>query len=313
MPPTAKFDSAAFPPDLLNQFEQPQQADCVIYAAADVERVRGCVLDPIGHAQERFDEIFDEKEIADLHAITKDPDGAALIRTDQKMRNPALIFGAVLVRTVNAAHSEHGGGEAETARVVEHVLIRRTFGAAVRTAEIEGTPLADSMLEHFSCFGRIAAAVDAKIDVGQRTVHFVCRCEQDDRGIPDLPDGLEKFQSSVRVHIEVMTRVHQAVCHGNLRRKMKYSKRVADSLLDGRAIADVRLLETHARAMFRNQPGKIRFRTVAREIVENQHSMAVGEQAIRQIRSDEARAAGNQDAVSAGASRKQRRGAVACR
>jgi hypothetical protein len=65
------------------------------------------------------------------------------------MRHPALVFGAVLVRTIDAAHPKHASRNAEGARIFQHVLIRRAFRATIRAAEIQRTVLGNTKLRQF--------------------------------------------------------------------------------------------------------------------------------------------------------------------
>ena len=61
---------------------------------------------PLGEHQ-CADEIVYEKHIAHLLAVAIDRDRPALHRADQEMCDPALVLGAVLMRTVDAAHAKH--------------------------------------------------------------------------------------------------------------------------------------------------------------------------------------------------------------
>ena len=55
------------------------------------------------------------------------------------MRNPTLVFIAHLMGAVDAAHSEDHRREPIGARIIDDVLIRRAFRAAIGAVQIERT------------------------------------------------------------------------------------------------------------------------------------------------------------------------------
>ncbi len=54
-----------------------------------------------------------------------------------EVRDPTLVFGAVLMGAVDAALPEDDRVHVEAARVVPHVLIGRAFAAAVRAVKVD--------------------------------------------------------------------------------------------------------------------------------------------------------------------------------
>ncbi len=49
--------------------------------------------------------------------------GAPFKRADEEVRDPALILGAELARTVDATHPQHRRRDAEELRVIQHILV----------------------------------------------------------------------------------------------------------------------------------------------------------------------------------------------
>ncbi len=91
------------------------------------------------------------------------------------MRDPTLILVAVLVRSVDAAHPHDERSQSEAARVIEHVLIRGAFRAAVRAMKIQRSRLCDAVCAHALIAGYIAAGHLDDVDVRQTAVNFVRR------------------------------------------------------------------------------------------------------------------------------------------
>lgn len=73
----------------------------------------------------------------------RDRDRHVLQGLDQKMRYPPLILGSVLMRAVDAAHSEHSRTDGEAARIVEDILVGSALRAAIRAVEAERPHLVD--------------------------------------------------------------------------------------------------------------------------------------------------------------------------
>ena len=64
--------------------------------------------------------------------------GSPCERPDQEMGDPALVFGAELVRPIDAAHAEHRRRQAEGAGIVEHILVGGALGAAIGAVKSSG-------------------------------------------------------------------------------------------------------------------------------------------------------------------------------
>src|ERR1044072_4837214 len=99
------------------------------------------------------------------------------------MRDPALVFVAVLVRAVNAAHAKHERGQSIGASVVSHVLIGRAFRAAIRTMEIERAAFVDASLADSVIEWRIASRLSGELQIGEIAVDFVRGCKNERRRI----------------------------------------------------------------------------------------------------------------------------------
>src|SRR5207237_8605849 len=106
-------------------------------AAAEVE---GAAVNPVDVLQ-RGDvgvyRITDVEDVAHLPAVTVNGDWFVLERADQEVGDPALVLGAHLPLPVDAAHPEYCRRDAETARIIEHVLVGGAFRAAIRRVEVE--------------------------------------------------------------------------------------------------------------------------------------------------------------------------------
>src|SRR5437763_9384648 len=70
-------------------------------------------------------------------AVAIQGDRPAFQCADEEVCDPALIFGAELMRPVDAAHSEDHGRQPKGSRVVEDVLVGSTFGTSIRAVKIE--------------------------------------------------------------------------------------------------------------------------------------------------------------------------------
>src|SRR5690606_794144 len=116
--------------DQVNQFHQAQGP---FRPATDVERLAADRIHLLHRAPESFDQIVDKKRVADLSAISVEGDRLLLERPQNKMREPALVFVSELMNPINAAHPEDGRADSKRIGVVQDVLIRGSFRAAIRT------------------------------------------------------------------------------------------------------------------------------------------------------------------------------------
>ena len=79
---------------------------------------------------------FDPEEVADLFAVAIDRDLLVSHGGDGHPSNPALIFHSKLAGAIDAALSEHDGGNVIDSTVIPDILISCALGASVRTVEI---------------------------------------------------------------------------------------------------------------------------------------------------------------------------------
>jgi hypothetical protein len=81
---------------------------------------------------------------------------------------------------------------------------------------------------------------------------------------------------------------------------MKHGMGVVDCAADCVAVAHVRDDDLQALAVHGPQPGEVLLDAGPRQVVEDPHLVATGEQPVRHVRADEAGAAGDQDPVAGG-------------
>ena len=143
------------------------------------------------------------------------------MRANQEMRHPALVLSAHLVQAVDAAHAEHHRGQAEGARVIEHILIGGALRAAVGAVKIERPLLADAGAQR-GIERLIARAVLLQRQIGKPAVDLVGGSEEQRRRIVQRADLLQQIQRAADVHFEIVERIGQAGGHRHLRREMKH-------------------------------------------------------------------------------------------
>src|SRR4051794_9926793 len=110
------------------------------------------------------------------------------------MREPALIFGAELPRTIDAAHAKHDSLQTEHPGVITDILVGCTLGAAIGTIEIERRRLSNALRPAF--VDRLVAELLAHQTIGRHrhAVDLVGGCKDDrSRGIVTA-DRLPKRQ-----------------------------------------------------------------------------------------------------------------------
>src|SRR5207248_5073899 len=131
----AELDVA--PGHCANFLEQLEQTDRIGRSAAEIEYAPVDPVDVLQGAHIGIHRVADIEDVAHLLAVAVDGDRLALERSDEEMRDPALILGPHLPLSVDAAHPEHDRRNAEAAAVIEDILVSRAFGAAVGRMKIE--------------------------------------------------------------------------------------------------------------------------------------------------------------------------------
>src|SRR4051794_35613812 len=89
---------------VLDKVEQLKKADRVPRSATDVESLTGEPVGVVHRRQHRIDEVLDVQDVPNLLAVAIDRKRMLLRGTDEKVRYPALVFGAELMRTVDTTH-----------------------------------------------------------------------------------------------------------------------------------------------------------------------------------------------------------------
>lgn len=136
----------------LEQVEELEQGHAVLDTTADVEGLAAGLLDVFEGCDVASYGVGNVEEVADLLAVAGDGEGLAhgvglgLQRLAAEPANPALIEGGELAAAVDGGVAEDDRVEAETAGVVEHVLIGGALGAAVRGVELDGGGLVDAAM-----------------------------------------------------------------------------------------------------------------------------------------------------------------------
>src|SRR3954466_3957475 len=75
--------------------------------------------------------------VSHLQSVAVNDNRLAVQHPQQEMRDPALVLGAELTWSVDAAHPQHRRSQAEHARVVGHILIGGALRAAIRAVKVE--------------------------------------------------------------------------------------------------------------------------------------------------------------------------------
>jgi hypothetical protein len=134
---------------------------------------------------------------------------------NQEVRNPALIFGAKLPRTVNATHSEHRGGQAIGPCILQHVLVRRTLGTSIGTLKIELLRLVDAMLGDPKMVRHVPCADLHRPDARQLSIYLIGRQMKQGRRSRHGAKHLQQGQRAAYVYRKVEHRIDQAggYCH----------------------------------------------------------------------------------------------------
>src|SRR5438067_395823 len=145
-PPAVKFHRNFTPGKFLHEFpELRPNRDGVRRSAADIKYFPCRPVDSLGCQAERPHKIIHEQHVSDLLAIAVDRDRSSGQHRDYEVRQPTLILGPKLARAINAAHPEDDGWQVINSSIVPHVLIRRSFRAAVGRMKIERLCLRDTV------------------------------------------------------------------------------------------------------------------------------------------------------------------------
>jgi hypothetical protein len=217
------------------------------------------------------------------------------------VRHPALVLGAHLPGSVDAAHPQHAGGQVEAAGVVQDVLVRRALGAAVRGVEIQPPALVHAVEADRRVAGQVAVVDDLQRHVGQVAIDLVGAGEDQRRAAALAAKGFQHVDRAADVDLEVGDRIGQAGGHRHLGGQVEYGHGVADGAVHGLGVANVADLGADPAGMARLQPGQVAIDARPGQGVEDDDVMAVGGQAIGQVGADEPGAAGDQDGTRCGA------------
>src|SRR5439155_24583404 len=154
--------------------------------------------------------------------------------------------------------------------------------------EVERFRLVEAMPTH-SWVDRLPA-VDGALDgeVGQAAVDLVRRREQERGRSRQPPKLVDQPNRRLQVDLEVLDRVDQARRDRDLRREVEDAGRVGDGLAELEPVANVGDLDGEPFAVARAQPAQILLDARSREVVVDEHALAAGEQALGDVRADEA-------------------------
>src|SRR3954464_9344578 len=155
------------------------------------------------------------------------------------MCNPALILGPHLPFAIDAAHPKHCRGQPKAARIVEHILIRGTFRAAVRRVEIERPLLADAIRSNAGVGWQVALVGRSELQVSQVAVDLVGGGEDHRWRYLGATYGFQHIEGAANVDLMVQSRIGEAGSDGHLRRHVKYRAGVAHHLSNQCGVAHV--------------------------------------------------------------------------
>src|SRR4051812_43197340 len=153
--------------------EQLAETDRIGGAAPEIEGAPGDTVDPLPRAEIGLDGVGDVEHVADLVTVAVERDRLAFERADQEVRDPALTLGAHLAMAVDAAHPQHGGGDAEAARVIEDILVGRPLRTAIRRVEVERPILSYSVCADRRVGGDIGLSLSDEFEIGEVAVDLV--------------------------------------------------------------------------------------------------------------------------------------------
>src|SRR3954451_4445487 len=115
------------------------------------------------------------------------------------MREPALILSAELPWSVDTAHAQHDGAQAEYPCVVVHILVGRPFRATVRAVEIQRGRFADAMRQPLHHWTVAAGAASDLAATSQPTVDLVGRRKDQRRQWIFMTQTFEQVERPKRV------------------------------------------------------------------------------------------------------------------
>ena len=77
------------------------------------------------------------QDVTHLQPISINNDRVSPQRLDHEVRDPPLILTSNLARSVDATLPKNDGAETVDARIISHILVACSFGAAIGGVEIE--------------------------------------------------------------------------------------------------------------------------------------------------------------------------------
>src|SRR3954469_13376354 len=166
-PPAMESDVGFFALHLLDAGQEFVEAEGIVRTAAEIECPARHGFDPVQAEQISPHGVVDIQHVADLIAIAVNRDWLAFMGTDEKMRHPTLVFAAILMRAVEAAHAQHSCLEPEYAGIVENILVGSAFGAAIGAVKRQRRVLSKTGRDA-SIARRVARAGTAKFAIRQQ-------------------------------------------------------------------------------------------------------------------------------------------------
>src|SRR5581483_902709 len=191
---------------LLQERDQFQQAEGVARASANVERLPGQSSHVLLCEQKRLDQVSHEQYIANLAAVAEERQRAAVAGANEEMRHPALILVTKLMGTIDATHAENHRWQIVRARIVEHVLVRGSLGAAIRAVKVEWTMFTDAVFADFLTDRHVALPLFDELDVVERSIHLISGGEDQWRSGPAGSSSLQHIECAAGVDLEVLHR-----------------------------------------------------------------------------------------------------------
>ncbi len=242
-----------------------------------------------------FDRIVDEEQIAHLPPVAEDRDRFARQNTQEKMGDPALILGAHLAGTIDAAHPHHRGRQAERARIVEHILLGCTFRTAVGRVKLERAFFRNAAAAQDFVARLICLFIGRELDIGEIAIDLIGAGKDEGGARTAFANGFEQPDRGFEIDRAIFERIEEAARHRDLRGEMKNGACFFHGIAESRGIAHVGDGERDLRAVARPEPSDIAFDAGANQSVVDEDMFALARQTVGEIGADKARAAGHEN------------------
>src|SRR5947209_7168675 len=279
----------------LDEAQNAFETDGIRRSAAEIESAAGDAPDFAPAGEIGFDGVGDVQHIAHLTPVAVNRDRLPAKRAVDKMRDPALILRAHLMRAIDAAHAQHRRQQIEASGIIQNVLIRGALGAAVGRVEVERPMLVDAVAAQARFYGQIALVVAFKLDIAQIAVHLVRAGKEKRRARIVEAQRFQERERTADIHVEIEAGFDQAGRHGDLCRKMENGPAIADRFTNRRPIPDIATGERDFVGVTTLQPFEIVLDAGTCERIEDEDRISFARQPIGKVDANKSGAAGDKD------------------